>query len=927
MSEPYEILVTVVDLEGNKGVTGATGIQGVPGQVTNATLTSEMALKANVASPTFTGTPAAPTAATNTNTTQIATTAHARANRAELEAVDALKAPLASPTLTGTPAAPTAATSTNTTQIATTAYVRANRAELEAVDAVKAPIVSPELTGTPAAPTPSTADNTTKIATTAHVRANRAELQVGLDLKTTIANPSFTGNVVVPDAVDDGAMVQKVQMEAAIAEADAELYPHISPIPPENNIPGRLWMKTPENHTAINIGGDNFAPLWPPTDNRAVNSKAAIELLEEAVGWWDAAYAVPGEQYVKNRGSGGSALDARYGTTAGNTIIQDGKAVLPGTGGYYLSVPDDTTLDITGDIEIAVRASATDWTPGLVQTLASKHGASGQRSWILRLEVDGSLSFHYSANGSTVTVVYSIAVLPFSDIQTGWVKLVFDANNGSAGTTTKFYYASDEVTEPTVWTQLGTDRVTATAISLFASTATVSVGATSEGFWPWVGTIYRAIVRNGIGGTTVLDVDCSVAADHVSTFYARTGQLVTVNPSGIDASEPLFLPHTGDNYLASVDAESRTSANGLSLTFAGDAEMLVRCSYRNWQTSNVETAIWAQFGSIYNRSAGQIHISINTSGGSGSASMTGVNPFNADQIVWLRWRRIASSGVTTLDWAPNSVQPPSTGWVNIINTTFRAGEQLVSVVDIGVGSSGIGAVTDMNGDIYRTIIRNGIDGPTVFDFNAATDITSSAATSFTATTGQTVTVNRATTGRKTTLVTRPVWLLGSDDHLEVLDNPLINFDVTKSFSVLIICKMWHSANYSSLISKRLSATNTNYGWAILTPNSLRLLVEYRGGGVTDDWAATLPSPSFSAGQNILAALIHSSSGSNKTVVNNVETVSTDALIDMTNTESLLIGKGNTGGDGFNFEVYAAAIFDRALTTEEIALINNFYGTV
>ena len=35
-----------------------------------------------------------------------------------------LKAPLASPTLTGTPIAPTAAANTNTTQIATTAYVQ-----------------------------------------------------------------------------------------------------------------------------------------------------------------------------------------------------------------------------------------------------------------------------------------------------------------------------------------------------------------------------------------------------------------------------------------------------------------------------------------------------------------------------------------------------------------------------------------------------------------------------------------------------------------------------------------------------------------------------------------------------------------------------------------------------------------------------------
>lgn len=69
---------------------------------------------ATLASPTFTGTPAAPTAAVDTNTTQIATTAYV---------VGQGYAKLASPTFTGTPAAPTAAVDTNTTQVATTAYV------------------------------------------------------------------------------------------------------------------------------------------------------------------------------------------------------------------------------------------------------------------------------------------------------------------------------------------------------------------------------------------------------------------------------------------------------------------------------------------------------------------------------------------------------------------------------------------------------------------------------------------------------------------------------------------------------------------------------------------------------------------------------------------------------------------------------------
>jgi len=147
------------------------------------TMTTAIALKASIASPTFTGTPAAPTASPGTNTTQVATTAFVQAAlggissgvvsfnsrtgtvtpanddyavgnlqavaastllgnsggasaRPAALSVAAVKtllayavgdvsgaAPLASPTFTGTPAAPTAAQGTNTTQLATTAFV------------------------------------------------------------------------------------------------------------------------------------------------------------------------------------------------------------------------------------------------------------------------------------------------------------------------------------------------------------------------------------------------------------------------------------------------------------------------------------------------------------------------------------------------------------------------------------------------------------------------------------------------------------------------------------------------------------------------------------------------------------------------------------------------------------------------------------
>jgi hypothetical protein len=112
---------------------------------------------------------------------------------------DTSRAALASPTFTGTPAAPTAAVDTNTTQLATTAFVLAQAAaatplvngtaavgtslryaradHVHPTDTTRAPLASPAFTGTPSLPTGTTAvtqsagNNTTAVATTAFVTA------------------------------------------------------------------------------------------------------------------------------------------------------------------------------------------------------------------------------------------------------------------------------------------------------------------------------------------------------------------------------------------------------------------------------------------------------------------------------------------------------------------------------------------------------------------------------------------------------------------------------------------------------------------------------------------------------------------------------------------------------------------------------------
>lgn len=131
------------------GATLRTAINAINAESTGtrADATSLATSKANVASPTFTGSPSAPTPTTGTNSTRLATTAFVIAqiaasggsggtlswggitgtlsNQTDLQNALNLKANLASPSFSGTPTAPTATAGTNTTQVATTGFVTA----------------------------------------------------------------------------------------------------------------------------------------------------------------------------------------------------------------------------------------------------------------------------------------------------------------------------------------------------------------------------------------------------------------------------------------------------------------------------------------------------------------------------------------------------------------------------------------------------------------------------------------------------------------------------------------------------------------------------------------------------------------------------------------------------------------------------------
>jgi hypothetical protein len=104
-----------------------------------------------------------------------------------------LKAPLASPTFTGVPLSTTAAVDTNTTQIATTAYV---------IGQGYAKLASPTFTGTVTIPTPFTIGAVSMTATGTelnYVAGVTSAIQTQMNLKAPLASPTFTTTINMPD--------------------------------------------------------------------------------------------------------------------------------------------------------------------------------------------------------------------------------------------------------------------------------------------------------------------------------------------------------------------------------------------------------------------------------------------------------------------------------------------------------------------------------------------------------------------------------------------------------------------------------------------------------------------------------------------------------------------------------------------------------
>lgn len=308
-----------------------------------------------------------------------------------------------------------------------------------------------------------------------------------------------------------------------------------------------------------------------------------------------------------NLGTGGSALDAQYGSSgSSNTnepllLAHTGENYLyvPGANDNHGSTPSTAALTITGDIECVARVALDDWSPTTTAGILSKESGGTNRSWVFRVNTNGAMQITWFTAGTTASSAAAISNANLSSTADGtalWLRWRLDVDNGASGRDATFWWAADQATEPTSWTQLGTTVTTTGTTSIFGGTADVQIGGSTNAGLPTSGKLYRVILRNGIAGTTVLDADFTTGITSGSqtsfTESSSNAATVTINRSSSGRKSAAVVRPV---WLLGTDDFFEVADNSL-LDFANADDWTAVVVGNAWGTTTDDTLIAKKAG-------------------------------------------------------------------------------------------------------------------------------------------------------------------------------------------------------------------------------------------------------------------------------------------------------------------------------------------
>ncbi|MFJ9027559.1 hypothetical protein ACIRQP_03385 [Streptomyces sp. NPDC102274] len=390
---------------------------------------------------------------------------------------------------------------------------------------------------------------------------------------------------------------------------------------------------------------------------------------------------------------------------------------LDGTEAATASTPHATAHAITGDIDVRIEATVTDWWTTRVQMLIGKwDSATDQRAWMFQLE-NGLVRFLFSPNGvNNLSATWEAPALPARAA----LRVTLDVDNGAGGWTARGYW-SETLDGP--WTPLGDEGVAAGATGIFAASAPLVIAPTTATITPpWLpmaGQVHRAEVRAGIDGPVAATPDFRALTPGASSFTDGAGLPWTVTaPAAVSNRNYRFygeiaaLPTEWDP--SGSDQWVTLTANGPKRRYQQGKQALQSALRRSVVRESHMLAYWP--------------MEEGAAATQGYSPVPGVSPMTVSNVRWAANSTLAASNaLPELASADNGADLPTvkaripaprspiTGWqarmlykLDTVNTTFYS---LFHVLSTGTAARW---VVQLRNDTSRLLVQDA-DGNTLLD--------------------------------------------------------------------------------------------------------------------------------------------------------------------------------------------------------------------
>jgi len=413
------------------------------------------------------------------------------------------------------------------------------------------------------------------------------------------------------------------------------------------------------------------------------------------------------------------------------------------------------------------------------------------------------------------------------------------------------------------------------------------------------------------------------------------------NTTGVDSFDPALLTHTGTNYLhiPAVASNYATATNNSAYRATSTVSCRFVVSLANWTPSAV-----AYLGGLYEGTSGQRSYlcAINSTNGFPMMFLSSDGVSAATSIFATQAPTVSPGGYLAIrcDWlaaGPTvrfyTKEISNNAYNDVVNDAgwSQLGSDRTASVPASLHPSTAslycaGYSASANTEMAFRASAFKIDGVLQFAADFTTGITSGGQTTFTESSANaaTVTINRATSGRKSVAVTRPILLFGTDDYLEVADNNLLDFGASDSFTALVVVRQWNTPTSFGRYLDKKNGGGVGVGYS-LSPNGAVLQPGmFLGDGVNQVGRAS-QAPTVGS-LNVVSGVVDRTAQT-ATVYTGITagtSGSTSTLGSMSNAIALHIGVSNTLASAQDFELVAAAVWRRALNANEIATIVNRY---